>query len=771
MATRSSSPIHLTILRRGDTNIIDLDEVDSLIPRSETQVDGTFLQEIVTEVMRLTTLGQTRGAAADAPLTSGQSFSSLSKDLERIGGLIFSHLLTDLARKRLRTASSCSLYLRLDEQLIHLPWELCHDGNDFLATKFSVGRQVITGYPLPTPTPRREPREGLRVLLIVDPTETLTEAVAEAEQLSTLLDEVPGVEVTFLGGKGARKVPILTALQDHDIVHFAGHSHYDAATPSQSGWRLHEGILTAGELSKLTYPPLLVFSNSCQAGTTSEWSNNRHYEGQAFGIGSAFLLAGVRNYIGTFWVVHDEESVLFATAFYRGVVAGLNLGDALLNARHETIKQRGWERLSWASYMLYGDPAFPLLSLENHQPQKKTPEEKGEAKGSPRSFSIDAAKAPQAQPVTFSYRRRITKITLIIASIILVGVLAFFLRSDFLLQKSLSSLNETYEQAFAQLKAGQRERAFALFQRLLTAPTNTIGLGYDGMAAIYFEEGRLPEAKEASQKSLASSRPSPIALVIQGDIAFSLGDWKTARALYHQATQAEAQHGWPRAIAYNALGVVSALTGMEGEARKYFYSALQADETSIEAYLNLGCLFWKDDKLSEAEQMFHKGLNLQPGDEQLHLLLEIIAAQRSSSPLTSTEKKIVVAPFDVGGGNIRRLGMGEAFAWLLTRQIPGAGYGAESRRVETRPALSEPLSQEQIRPEHLAQEKKAHFTISGEIQVFSRKIIVHGQVAAVDDEILKRTSYVSDEEGGSLASASRALAEKLTQMIDEQGGK
>jgi len=40
------------------------------------------------------------------------------------------------------------LYLRLDEHLIHIPWELCYDGEDFLATKFRVGRQVITGAPI-----------------------------------------------------------------------------------------------------------------------------------------------------------------------------------------------------------------------------------------------------------------------------------------------------------------------------------------------------------------------------------------------------------------------------------------------------------------------------------------------------------------------------------------------------------------------------------------------------------------------------------------------
>jgi TolB-like protein len=176
-----------------------------------------------------------------------------------------------------------------------------------------------------------------------------------------LLDGVQKVEVSLLGGRQVRKIPLLAALQDHVIVHFAGHSYYDPENPSKSGWRLHEGVLTAEELSKLHHPPLLVFSNSCQAGATAEWGNGYRYEGQAFGIGSAFLLAGVRNYIGTFWVVHDDESVLFAAEFYQSVVAGLSLGEALLLARQQVIKQRGWRGLTWASYMLYGDPSFVLL--------------------------------------------------------------------------------------------------------------------------------------------------------------------------------------------------------------------------------------------------------------------------------------------------------------------------------------------------------------------------------------------------------------------------
>lgn len=765
MSARTPPPIHLTILRRGDTHIIDLDEVNSLIPRSETHVDGAFLQELVAEVMHVTTRGRIRGAVLTPASTPARNFNVLSNDLERIGGLIFSHLLTDVARKRLQAAPPCTLYLRLDEQLIHLPWELCHDGKDFLAAKFSVGRQVITGYPIPTPNAPRKLREGLRVLLIVDPTETLTEVIAEAEQLSMLLDEVPGVEVTLLGGKGARKVPLLAALQDHDIVHFAGHSHYDAETPSKSGWRLHEGILTAGELSKLTAPPLLVFSNSCQAGATSEWQGPRHYEGQAFGIGSAFLLAGVRNYIGTFWVVHDEESVLFATTFYQGIVSGMSLGDALLTARHEILKQRGWESLSWASYMLYGDPSYTLLSRERQQSQTRTLDEQEITEKALPSLSKDAiVTAP------LSLRRPVGKIFLV-AAVTLVALLAFFLRSNFLPQKSLAILNEPYERAFADLKAGHRERAVSAFQQLVKSPLNTVGLGYDGLAAIYFEQGALTQAQEAIQKSLAASGPSPISFVTQGDIAFALGDWEGAQTLYRQAAQTDTRRGWQRAEAYNAMGVVSASTGRSIEARRHFLDALHVDEASVEAYQNLGYLAWKEGKIYEAEQTLHKGLTLQPEDEQLQTLLVMIAAQNVSTARAPTNTKLLVRPFDIGGGYIRRLGAGEVFAWRLVQQLPEARYVAASNLGATFVTSAASHPQEPNTGALSEQEPQATFIVSGEIQIFSRRIIVHGQVTTVGPETLKRVSHISDREGENLATASRALAEKLLQVMNQEGSK
>jgi hypothetical protein len=102
------TPIQLTILRQGDLNIVDLAELGSLIPRSETHVDDDFLRELASETAHLA-----------AAVRGGSGV--LAHALERLGGLVFSHLLTEPARTRLRDSAPADLYLRLDERLV-VPW-------------------------------------------------------------------------------------------------------------------------------------------------------------------------------------------------------------------------------------------------------------------------------------------------------------------------------------------------------------------------------------------------------------------------------------------------------------------------------------------------------------------------------------------------------------------------------------------------------------------------------------------------------------------------
>lgn len=769
MQSTDRHPIHLTILRRGDTNIVDLDEVEALIPRSETQVDSTFLQEIAEEVVRLTAPGYNRGESLAVRSRLLQEPETAAQDLQRIGSLIYSHLLTEPARRKLRTADPCDLYLRLDEQLIHVPWELCHDGKEFLATKFHVGRQVITGYPIPTLSAKRTVSGTLRVLLVVDPTESLPEAGREAEHLSTLLDNVPGVEVTLIGGRGARKVPLLAALQDHDVVHFAGHSYYDPVNPSRSGWRLAEGVLTAGELSKLTTPPLLVFSNSCQAGATSGWESGYHYEGQAFGIGSAFLMAGVRNYIGTFWVVHDEESALFAATFYQGIVAGLSLGEAQLKARHEIIRQRGWKSLTWASYMLYGDPAFTLFTQE-------APPSLPMVNPGRHPVAIVPPEATRPQIVFTEPVRRVglrshrtTQIVLLCLIVLGSGLLLSRLFPTVLSSEKngVDPLSGAYERAFADLHQGQMDKALAAFQRLVATPSNALGLGYDGLAAIYFAKGKLTETNEALQQATIRNPHGVLALVTQGDLAFSMGDQEKATATYLQATQSENKQQGQTALAYNALGVSYALEGAKDKAQSAFARAFQEDGQSVEAANNLGYLAWRAGNTTEAKQWLEKAQALHPEDEPTRILLEWMTVNGVPSTQSGSTKKIILVPFSLGGGNLRRLGEGEALVWQLAQTLTQAFPVEIVHQEEIVNLTAEDPAQAVITLRALAQKKGATHLVWGEYQRLGLQLNVFGQIVSTENEATRRFSVVADGTTTAIATAAQDSARKIIQSIEK----
>jgi tetratricopeptide (TPR) repeat protein len=198
------------------------------------------------------------------------------------------------------------------------------------------------------------------MLIIVDPTESLPAAEEEADQLCKLLDTCDNLEVSVVSGKQLRKIDLLQELNECDLVHYAGHACFEPTQPSRSGWVLHNTVLTASELRRLPQPPLLVFSNACRAGVTARWQAETVYDGQAFGIGSAFLLAGTRNYIGTFCPIHDAHSATFAADFYRHLLQGKSIGAALAAARFQARQEAATSGLLWASYMLYGNPTFQL---------------------------------------------------------------------------------------------------------------------------------------------------------------------------------------------------------------------------------------------------------------------------------------------------------------------------------------------------------------------------------------------------------------------------
>jgi hypothetical protein len=103
------------------------------------------------------------------------------------------------------------------------------------------------------------------------------------------------------------------------------------------------------------------FLNACQTALTDSWNLDENFNVRLFNLANVFILSGVRHYIGTFWEILDEPSRRFAVEFYQNMLSGHCVGEALRLARLGQITEYGEEKITWAGYLLYGDPTFNYM--------------------------------------------------------------------------------------------------------------------------------------------------------------------------------------------------------------------------------------------------------------------------------------------------------------------------------------------------------------------------------------------------------------------------
>jgi len=286
--------------------------------------------------------------------------------LKKSGQLLFDLLIPPKAREKIGATQARQLMLYVDDKLVHIPWELLFDGQQFFCRRFAMGRIVSTRQ-APTSLSNRALKAPYKVLILADPRGDLEASYREGIEIKNFLDEKHAVFHVDFKSQPVDIPFVKKNLRDYDVVHYAGHGDYHSENPGESGWLLKDGRLKASEISAmggLQPMPSLVFSNACQTGQTGEWQIQDGYEQQIFGLANAYLLAGVQHYIGTFWEILDEPSGYFAKRFYSFLAQGVKVGEAVRRARLELIDAYGEETIVWATYMLYGDPTFEFAAAE-----------------------------------------------------------------------------------------------------------------------------------------------------------------------------------------------------------------------------------------------------------------------------------------------------------------------------------------------------------------------------------------------------------------------
>lgn len=330
--------------------------------------------------------GRLRGALMTTPRQGEETASAMGDDgRERSAD--------EPAADREET-SAPHLRLQIAAELMRQPWELLHDGEQLLGLRYAVGRQVFMEVPTLRAVRRRTGGE-IRVLVIGDPQfssgfleylrdqkrpvpRQLAGAQAEAEKVAQEFERLglelaglPPLSIETVIGQSLTVTEMRERLRaGYHLIHFAGHGVFRRTDPETSAWLLSDGELWAREirntLARQEEPPWLIFANACEAGMDAG-AAPRRYQGDVFGLATACINQGVAAYIAPLWPVEDALAAQLATDFYgRLLLKRLSVGEALCQAKRKAYAamssdQATARQLTWASFVLYGDPTQQLL--------------------------------------------------------------------------------------------------------------------------------------------------------------------------------------------------------------------------------------------------------------------------------------------------------------------------------------------------------------------------------------------------------------------------
>jgi hypothetical protein len=233
-----------------------------------------------------------------------------------------------------------SLLLSTDAAMANVPWELNHDGTDFLCLQHAVGRQMPSTR---LRTTVRRDRVGLRILVLgpspmgisqngvlPDPEVASIQRLCKEHQIAC--QTLEGDDIT-----ASRVVQHL--FSGYDIMHIIGHQARDGLLLADGSILNRKVLLDAVSDT----PPDLAVLSACETGLTEVRMTRGLVESGAIVIGS-------------YGWISSECSTAIMTSLYTGLFQGQPIGEALRKARLGT-KEACPE---WWGFVLYGDPSLSL---------------------------------------------------------------------------------------------------------------------------------------------------------------------------------------------------------------------------------------------------------------------------------------------------------------------------------------------------------------------------------------------------------------------------
>jgi len=242
--------------------------------------------------------------------------------------------------------------------LLKTPYELLHDGDEFLCLKYSFYRYPISMSESPPFVVTGQFDKAL--LIAANPGHghaDISEVCDEVEQLAAFLSS-QNVDCTILNSDDATIDEFIRRFEGNsfDLVHFACHSVFDSVNPDTSSLVLGTPLSGPQHLDAISLRKYMrdvevqiAFLNSCRSASEG---NSR----DSSGLVDCIVRGGVPCVIGMQWPISSNRAVWIAIEFYRRLLAGDSPESALRKTRRALGTTHGWEDLSWGCPVLVQVP-------------------------------------------------------------------------------------------------------------------------------------------------------------------------------------------------------------------------------------------------------------------------------------------------------------------------------------------------------------------------------------------------------------------------------
>ena len=291
------------------------------------------------------------------PIKSAADKAETARVLERKGAALYDMVFPEGLKTLLWQVRDRIHSLIIQSEEPWIPWEICRMSGTNDQGLIEEGPFLCERYVIARWNPQetfKQPLSLKEMALVVPQDSGLDFAQAEGNLILGLAS--PERKVTSIRAEPA-DVQAAMASGRYSAFHFTGHGAMNGANPDRSEMKLERGKVfrpedLSGRVRNLRAGRPIVFLNACQIGAGAMGLTGLG------GWAQRFVESGAGAFLGAYWSVIDRTALAFAEVFYRELIKGKPIGEAVLVARL-SIRDAGDP--TWLAYTLFAHPLSAVV--------------------------------------------------------------------------------------------------------------------------------------------------------------------------------------------------------------------------------------------------------------------------------------------------------------------------------------------------------------------------------------------------------------------------